>query len=778
MSKTILVVVESPGKIAKIQDILGDKYTVVATKGHILDLHPKKMSVDINNDFTPSYFPLVGKETTIDMLKKKYKYSSDVLIATDKDREGEMIAWHVADILNLKNPKRIVFTSITKNDILSAVASPHPINYKMVDSQKCRRILDRLLGFSISPILWNSGFSSEKSKVISAGRVQSVVVKIIIDRENEIKNFFNSESAYHFKINADFKKNDETILHGSLIDVDKNNEFDYKFSQKFMNDLKTSKFKINNIQSGQKTKSPPHPFTTSTLQQEAGRKHGFTVKKTMDCAQRLYEAGLITYMRTDSRILSKECLNDIEKYITDVFGEKYLDIHQHKTKSKNTQEAHEAIRPTHITTDEIKTSNNDDNKLYHLIWSTTIASQMKPAIYNTLKIIIKISHNKSYNFISNIDKLEFDGYLKILKNNSNNDNNETESTFTEGDDLEITSGSAIQTYNKPLPRYNEVSLVNILDPKNLNIGRPSTYASIINKIKEIGYIQLKDIEGVEKNSVNILLTNNNNKISISETTNKIYLGKETNKMVPTDIAINVTNFLNNNFPTIMDYKFTSNMEIKLDEISNDNISWISILNDFYNIIKPPIDKINNARTETRIIGNHPVYNTEVSVKYGRFGPYVTVADGNNIYRAPIKLPLTIENIKMDDVLELFKYPKQLGEHNDKQILLQKGKFGIYLVYDKQSISVGGLSEGDINLDKAIELIENCNKRKLKEIKDKNTIYTILNGPYGNYINMKTSKISRNIKLPNDKSIELITLDEIKELVNKPKPKPKKFYKKK
>lgn len=748
-----LVIVESPGKIAKIQNILGSDYIVLATKGHLIDLHPKKMSVDIKNNFEPEYVPIKGKESVISQIQKTYAKSRDIFIATDKDREGEMIGWSIAHILKIENPKRIVFNSITKTDICNAVKNPSLINNKMVESQKCRRILDRLVGFSISPLLWDSGLTG-RTNCLSAGRVQSVVVRLIIDRENEISEFFKSDKGSYFKISGDF-------TYGTIsLNASIKERLTEGKADSLMKLLKDAKFKIADIKIGKKTKSPSAPFTTSTLQQDAGKKFGFTVKRTMDSAQRLYEAGHITYMRTDSIILSREALDECASYIEGKFGKEYLNIHQYKQKGGNVQEAHEAIRPTHIDIDSITSINNDDVKLYNLIWCHTIASQMSSAIYKTFNTSISISNTEEYKFTSDIELLEFDGYLRVYSMSKNEKMNDPDIKI--GIELEYKSIIAEQHYNKPDGRYNETSLVNILDPKNLNIGRPSTYASIINKIKEVGYIEIKDIDGIEKESVIMELVNG----EIKRKNKIIYLGKETNKMVPSQLAIEVNNFLMKNFVSIMDYKFTSDMENKLDEIVSGEEIWYKILDEFYRKLKPNIDTLLLERKDKRVVGLHPSYNTEIVAQYGRYGPYISVTNGDTIMKAPIKAPLTIESIKIEDVVKLFEYPKKIGEYQDINIYLQKGKFGIYLLYNKQKIGIKNIDEEAITLEKAIELIDEKKDKIARTITIGRTKYNIIKGPYGLYISYK----NKNIKFPDKYNIETATITEIKAIIDNYKPK--------
>lgn len=687
----ILVVCESSGKITKLQNILGPEYNIKACLGHIIDLESNNFSVEIENNFNPIYKPIPGKEQLIKDLKSAAKKSKQVLIASDPDREGEFIAWSLAKILNLpKNiSNRIIFHSITKDEIKSAVKTPQPINNKLVDAQKGRRILDRIVGYELSPLL-SKNLAINK---LSAGRVQSVVVRLIIDRESDIKSLMESELNSYFKTKTIFNINNQELI-SDLYNLDSINKNIYKGSlaklpteletTNFINNIYSkSEFKINNIQEKSRIQSPSPPFTTSTIQQEASRRFGFAARRTMVAAQKLYEAGHITYMRTDSVNLSLEALNNIQEYIIQNFGENYYRRLEYKSKSNNTQEAHEAIRPTDSFTENIPESEKigaDEQKLYSLIWKRTIASQIKPAIFDIINIQISISKSDKYFFESSLENLKFDGYLIIYKEMPDPDNppdpvqNITPPKLS--DKLIPISLSATQEYDKIPGRYTEASLIDKMDPKNLNIGRPSTYAAILQKILDRSYVEIQDLPGLEK--ISIILNHQNNKLD--KTSKKIILAKEKKKFVPTNLGININKFLLDNFPNIMDYKFTADMENKLDLISSGESDLNKILSDFYQNFHPNITKlINKGPDRGRLVGIHPEKQVEIYAAMAKYGPVIKYTDSDNkIYYAPIKEPLTLETINLDQAVELFSYPKNIGQYNKKPILINRGKYGYYL----------------------------------------------------------------------------------------------------
>ena len=805
----ILVIVESPGKIKKIQSILGNNYIVTASVGHIIDLAAKTMSIDIEHDFKPKYENLEGKNKIINDLKKLAKSSSDILLATDEDREGEMIAWSLAYVLNISDAKRITFNSITEDEILKAVNNPRKIDFNLVDAQKSRRILDRIVGYEISPLLWKSIGQS-----LSAGRVQSVVVRIILDREREIQKFLKGDIKSEFKFKAEFYKNiiaqlyqtkktskkeninddekdDSDIedttsekISGIIIKGYKTDIYSEKNARELMIKIIESEFKISGKGDRLQIKNPSPPFTTSTLQQEAARKMGFTIKRTMMAAQNLYEAGHITYMRTDSINLSKEALKSIGEYIKSTYGTNYHNEKNYVGKTKNTQEAHESIRPTHIEKTGLSESGkigSDETKLYTLIWKRAIASQMTQAKLNVATTQIYISKLKEYYFQSDISSIIFDGFLKVYNIQNIEETNEDKIVSNipnMGDKLKLTNLKTEQDYEKPSSRYNEASLVNKLDPKNLNIGRPSTYANIISKIQERGYVERKDNIGIEKDTLKLEWNVNDKKIK--EENIKINLGKDNGKLSPTAIGALVTDFLVNYFPEIMDYKFTSNMEEKLDDIAEGKTKMLNILNDFYfKDFHPIIDKLSKEKVkfvdkDKRNLGKDS-NGFDVIATIRRYGPVVMIEkeDGKPINTAPLKSPNTIESVTLEEALQILSYPKSLGKYGNKEIKLYKGKFGFYSKYGDYNVNLSSITdEEDITLEKIIELINEKKSKNLWEGKDGKIYYTILDGQYGKYIKIedKSKKSSKplNIKLPTDVEIKDLTLEKIHKIIEEGK----------
>ena len=816
-----LVIVESPGKIKKIQDILGDDYIFTASVGHIIDLAAKSMSIDISNNFTPSYETLSGKESVIRDLKKLAKTVDDILIATDEDREGEMIAWSIAYILELKDAKRITFNSITKDEILHAVANPRKIDVNLVDAQKSRRILDRIVGFEISPLLWKSIGQS-----LSAGRVQSVVVRIILDKEREIQKFLkdNIESDYKFKgllnkdINAqlfqikkssnnddnDDDNDDDTELGsdeennnldnikeekqtGIIIKGYKTNIKSEKTARDLMKKFIESEYKISGKGDKIQIKNPSPPFTTSTLQQEASRKLGFSIQRTMSVAQHLYEAGHITYMRTDSINLSAEAIKSIGDYIKSIYGNNFHNERHYKAKTKNTQEAHESIRPTHVENTGISQNGkigSDESRLYTLIWKRAVSSQMTPAKLNVSTTQISISKTKDYFFQSDISTILFEGFLKVynIQNISENDEQSEEKistkTYELNEKLKLNNLNMIQTYKTPPPRYNEASLVNKLDPKKLNIGRPSTYATIITKIQERGYVLKKDNEGITKNILKLDWNSSDKKIE--EKIDEINIGKDSGKLCPTAIGTIVCDFLTQYFPDIMDYQFTSTMEEKLDTIAEGKLEMIKLLKEFYYEDFHPIieklskEKIKYVDKDKREIGIDSEGN-KIIATVRRYGPVIFMENqnGKEINIAPLKEPLTIESVSLQDALQILSYPKVLGKIDNKITKLYKGKFGFYAKYGDKTVNLSKITdETEITVDKIKELIEEKKTNYLWEGKDGKVEYILLDGQYGKYFKItdKSKKTNKplNIKLPQDTEIKDLTMDKVKNIVEEGK----------
>ena len=789
----ILVVVESPGKINKIQSILGPKYVVVASYGHIIDLDPSYMSIDIEDNFQPKYKPYPDKAKVISNLKALAKTSSDILLAADEDREGEMIAWSIAYVLKLKNAKRIVFNSITKTELLKAVSNPTQIDYNIVDAQKVRRMLDRIVGYSLTPLL-RTNIGPGK---LSAGRVQSVVVELIIDKENEVTKFMEGNDCSFFKFKGLFnpKDNVSMTLTSTLHDLENiTNDGAYtgnitkmekkKHAIKFLEKCKDAKFQVANMFNKLSVRNPSCPFTTSTLQQEASRKFNFPIKKTMQVAQSLYEAGYITYMRTDSINLSKEALTDTKSYIVKKYGKKYHRMMAYKAKKGNTQEAHEAIRPTKINTKVPKTTGkigNDEIKLYTLIWKRTVASQMKPAKYKVTSIQIMISNDMDHYFLTTTETLLFDGYLKVY----NIENNEAEDQDQEGNNknINIKIGTfltakeivATQEYKRPPTRYNEASLIDKLDPKNLNIGRPSTYATIIGKIVERNYVKITDIEGVKKDSVVLTLKENQDKIK--EVKKQVTLGNEKKKFVPTSLGLTVNEFLVKEFSKIMDYKFTADMEANLDDIAEGKSKLLDVMNEFYDDFNKSVMEVMKKKKtivdeKSRVLGKDPDTGLEIIATIGKFTPVVKKQiSASKCVFAPIKEPLKLETITLEQALKLFEYPKDLGKYKQKQIQLMKGQYGLYIKYGKDmSFPLPDNYQDknkDISHDKVIELIKE--KEPLGRFKSKDRMYVVLkgNGDYSDYIRVMSTKQKGKqfcVPLPKNTNIKELTVEKLDNIV--------------
>jgi DNA topoisomerase-1 len=784
MSK-ILVIVESPGKIKKINQYLGDDYIVKASYGHIQDLDKKTLSIDVENNFKPYYITCHDKIKVVNELKTIMKKCNDVIIATDDDREGEAIAFSLASVLNITNPKRIIFHEITKNAILNAVNKPTTINYNMVNAQQTRRLLDRLVGYKISPILWK--YIVYNGTPQSAGRVQSVVVKIIIDKEEEIN---KSISTPYLKTTGmfSFEKNKLNSI------LNENNDI-YKFNS--MDEAKTflkqinykTKFKVKSIDNKKSTRKPSPPFITSSLQQEASTKLHFNVKKTMDVAQKLYEAGLITYMRTDSPSLSNQAIESAKKYIIKTFGEKYSEPKNYHSKNSNSQNAHECIRPTYLDNPEPDNLNIDQKKLYSLIWKRTIASQMSPALLNIQIINIDAINNKksilNFNdkqtyFVSTFENIDFDGYL-ILYNNLITEEDKTSGylKININDKLELDKIRISEEYTKPPLRYSEASLVKYLE-KN-GIGRPSTYSSIISKIIDRNYVEIKNIDGIKKES-NILELDY--KYTLLENKVTISVGNEIKKIVPTSTGIIVNEFMIKYFDKLMDIKFTANFETKLDKIADGKENWINVLRTFYELFNPIVEQLNSeAKDKIKKIGSSTdtllgIDNgKEIYIGSGKYGPYVKIKDESKWKYASIK---DIDNITINKAVELLEYPKELGKIGNAIVLLNKGQYGLYLKYKNTNYSIKDTPLENITMDYAKQLIESGDPYSLKTFKIQNNTYNIKKGEFGPYIQIITKTKKENISIPTKYDINTINIDDIIEIItnkNKNKNKYNKYKKK-
>lgn len=702
MSKN-LVIVESPAKAKTIEKYLGSEFKVSSSYGHISDLPKKEIGIDFENDFKPKYIISADKKDVVKQLKKQASLAETVWLASDEDREGEAIAWHLYEALKLdkSKTKRIVFREITKKAIVNAIQNPRDINYDLVNAQQARRIIDRLVGFEISPILW-----SKVKGGLSAGRVQSVAVRLLVDKENEIINFVPKSS---FKISATFLDKESNKLNAQLNGVFENESAAKEILEKSL----LSNFYIDSVEKKPFKKSPSAPFTTSTLQQEASRKLGFTVSRTMSAAQRLYESGHITYMRTDSVNLSDDALNAAGKVISKMYGNNYHKRKKYTNNNKGAQEAHEAIRPTNF---ENKTVNmeNDQVRLYNLIWSRTISSQMSEA--NLERTILKIASDKFDNlFTCKGEIIKFDGFLKVyIEGTDDNDNDESEGSLpnvSTGDNVYNKSMIATEKFSRAPYRYSEATLVKKME--ELGIGRPSTYAPTITTIQNRKYVVKGSNEGVERKYRQLSSDNKNIELKIlSETT-----GSDKGKLVPTEVGIIVTEFLVNNFKNILNYNFTASVEQDFDKIANGDVQWTNILNKFYRPFHETVlDVKENATRETgeRYLGIDPKSGRKVNVRLGKFGPMAQIGsvdeDEKPIF-AGLLPDQKINQITLQETLELFKLPCYLGDFENSRVESNAGRFGPYIKHDNKYVALPkGISPLEISLEQAILLIEE--KRKI------------------------------------------------------------------
>jgi len=762
-----IVIVESPAKAKTISKFLGKDFEVKSCMGHVRDLAKNEFSIDVKNNFQPHYVVLDEKKKLINELKKEVKKYNKIWLASDEDREGEAIAWHLKEVLNLPDEKthRIVFHEITKDAILEAIKNPRNINLNLVNAQQARRILDRIVGYEVSPILWK-----KVKPALSAGRVQSVAVRLIVEREREINNF--KESAY-FKIIGYFKvidKNGKEFELKAILDKKIETEEEVKA---FLEKCKNAEYIVSDINVKPYKKSPPPPFITSTLQQEASRKFGFPVAFTMKIAQDLYESGKITYMRTDSVNLSQLALNTSKKLIEKEFGSNYVHIRNYKSKVKGAQEAHEAIRPTYIDNKTI-TGSDAEQKLYELIWKRTVASQMSDAEIEKTTVTISISTGDE-KFIATGEVIKFDGFLKLYIESTDDDNTDEHSSdilppIEKNQRLNFIKIEAIERFTNHPPRYNEAMLVRKLE--ELGIGRPSTYAPIISTIQQRGYVVKKDIPPKER--IISLYTLENN--IIKKSNKKEFYGGEKGKLIPDNIGLIVNDFLIQHFSEIMDYNFTANIEKEFDEIAAGNLDWIEMIKRFYEKFHPKVEStLKNASFATgeRILGDDPETGKPVIVKYGKFGPVVQIGDSNDIKKpryTALPKNKNIETLTLEEALDLFKLPKKIGIYNDKDIIVGTGKFGPYIKYGDKYYS---LSKNDdpltIDENRAIEIINEKNKieanKIIKEFSENKNL-KILNGPWGAYI--KYGK--KNYKIPKDKKPELLTFEECLEIIKTQKSK--------
>lgn len=693
-----LVIVESPAKAKTIEGILGKDFTVKSSFGHIRDLPGKNISVDIDNGFEPDYVIPTDKKKVVAELKKLAKNAEMVWLASDEDREGEAISWHLQEALGLKenNTKRIVFHEITKTAILKAVDNPRKINKHLVDAQQARRVLDRLVGYELSPVLWKKVKPS-----LSAGRVQSVAVRLIVEREKEILDF-KYESSY--RVVANFIVGGSTIMKAELP-----KRFNTKKeAESFLAKCKDATFTIDNLETKPAKKSPAAPFTTSTLQQEASRKLGFSVSQTMTVAQRLYEAGKITYMRTDSVNLSNDAIGAAKKEITKSYGEEYSQIRKYNTKSKGAQEAHEAIRPTYMNVHNIS-GDTGQARLYDLIWKRTVASQMSDAKLEKTTAKINIS-TADENFVAKGEVLVFEGFLKVYLESTDDENSDEKDgilpPLTVGEELQMQDIIATERFTHHPARYTEASLVKKLEA--LGIGRPSTYAPTISTIQKRGYVVKEDRDGLERDFNTLTLKGGN----ISDVTAKENYSVERKKMFPSDIGIVVNDFLVEHFGKVLDYSFTANVEEQFDAIAEGQKKWNKMIEEFYTPFHKQIeDTLENADRASgeRALGDDPESGRPVIARIGKFGPMIQIGkteDEEKPKFAGLQGNQTIGNITLEEALELFKFPKTLGNYEGHEIVVSQGRFGPYVKFDTMFVSIPkGEDIGSVDLNRAIELIK-------------------------------------------------------------------------
>lgn len=755
-----LVIVESPAKAKTIEKFLGKEFRVVSSFGHIRDLAKKNLGIDIEKDFNPNYEIPKDKAKVVNELKKAAKDSRNIWIASDEDREGEAIAWHLASVLklDLKTTKRIVFHEITKDAISDAIKNPRTIDMNLVNSQQARRILDRLVGFEISPVLWKKVQPS-----LSAGRVQSVAVRLLVEREREII-AFQPESS--FRVTALFHPEGMSDSN-AVLRAEASKRFpDEKEARGFLEQCIRSKFTVASVSVKPGTRSPAPPFTTSTLQQEAYRKLGFSVAQTMAVAQKLYEGGKITYMRTDSTNLSKLALAKSREVILSEYGANYSKTRQFQTKSRGAQEAHEAIRPAYLDQQTVPGSQNE-KKLYDLIWKRTIASQMADALIEKTTITINTG-NSPVSFQATGEVVKFDGFLRVYAESTDQEGADDDKYIIppvkEGMTLIYQNITATQKFTTPPPRYTEASLVKKLE--ELGIGRPSTYAPTISTIQNRGYVLREDRPG-EKRDIRIL-TLANTKIR-EETRNEI-AGREKSKLFPQDIGMIVNDFLIENFPEIVDYNFTADVEEQFDEIASGKLKWTGMLKKFYS---PFHETVNNTlkkterKTGERSLGNHPETGEPVTVRMGRFGPVAQIGNNEDDEKprfASLPKNLLLETVTLEEALKLFRLPRSLGEYDGGEMVVGIGKFGPYVRHKSKfySLKKGVDDPYSISFDRAVELINEKNESDRKKVMKDFGDVMVLNGRFGPYI----TRDKQNYKIPKGTNIENLTREDCIAIIEK------------
>ena len=755
-----LVIVESPAKAKTIEKFLGGDYKVTSSYGHIRDLKRHDFSIDLDNQFQPIYEIPEDKKDLVSDLKKAAKKADMVWLASDEDREGEAISWHLSEVLGLdpKNTRRIVFHEITKPAILAAIENPRTIDMGLVNAQQARRVLDRIVGFELSPILWR-----KVKPALSAGRVQSVAVRLIVEREREIENFKTEQS---YRVVGTFATAD---ANGQIVTF--NAELNQRFktqeeAEAFLQKAAKAQYSVNEVSQKPLHRTPAPPFTTSTLQQEAARKLHFTVSQTMSIAQRLYEAGLITYMRTDSVNLSTLCLGASKEQILNTMGKDYLHTRNYTTSSKGAQEAHEAIRPTYMNNTSIEGSAAEQH-LYELIWKRTIASQMADALIEKTVADINISGEKDLKFVATGEVIKFDGFLKVYfeSNDDEQDENAGESRLPQlsnGMSLQLDSADAVQRFTQHPLRYTEASLVKKME--ELGIGRPSTYAPTISTIQAREYVAKSDAPAEKRQITRLRLNPKNGKITSSNQMETY--ANEKGKLVPTDIGIVVNDFLAEHFPDIMSYNFTATVEGEFDKIAEGQEQWSQCINSFYGLFHPLVTDALEERSDhkagERVLGVDPNSGRTVCVKIGRFGPVVQIGSADEEEKpqfAALKKGQKIASITLEEALSLFDLPKDLGEFEDSSIIIGVGKFGPYVRHNGSYVSIPKQYDPlSITLEEAIGLIEEKREEDRKRVLrtfEEDADLQMLNGRFGPYL----AKGGKNYKLPRNKDLNTLTYEE-------------------
>ena len=763
-----LVIVESPAKAKTIEGFLGNEYTVKASQGHVRDLMKNTLSINVDKNFEPEYEISDDKMNIVIELKKLSKAADTVWLASDEDREGESISWHLYEVLDLKkkkNTKRIVFHEITKTAIQNAIEHPRDINMGLVNAQQARRVLDRLVGYELSPLLWKKVKPS-----LSAGRVQSVAVRLVVEREDEIKSF-KQTSAY--RVTAQFNYLKDGQEYNLLAELP--HRFDTEEeTREFLESCINATYKVDSIEKKPSVRYPAPPFTTSTLQQEAARKLGFSVANTMRIAQQLYESGKITYMRTDSVNLSSLALSMAQKEIAENYGEEYVKTRQYHTKSKGAQEAHEAIRPTYLNQHTIK-GTADEKKLYDLIWKRTIASQMADAQMERTNVNIGVSTNGKQ-FVATGETILFDGFLKVYRESYDDAPAEDTTVLPPieiGTPLDMDKMEAQQRYTRAPFRYNEASLVKKME--ELGIGRPSTYAPTISTIQRREYVTKGDIKGTVQEFQIITLKNN----KISEKKGKETYGVEKGKLIPTDVGILVNKFLLQYFEDIIDYNFTANVEKEFDEIEEGKREWNAMIRDFYkgfhNQVVSTTENSGKFSGE-KLLGIDPASGKNVYVKVGRFGPVAQIGDTESEEKprfAGLKKDMSIDSVTLEEVLKLFDFPRSLGEYEGQEITVAVGRFGPYVKHDNKFYSIAKTDNPAlIDYDRAVAIINEKREKDINNILrsyDEDPELHVLDGRYGPYISYKKS----NYKIPKGTDPSSLTYKQCLAIIEDPKNTPKK-----